>query len=249
MQISSTTSNRFPRSAKYPLRWVQENEMGPNPLWFSEFLTEKMNLRPGMRILDLGCGKACSSIFLAKEFNIEVWSTDLWISATEMYANIRQMNASSKVFPIHSDARQLPYAEDFFDAIVCIDAYAYFGTDDYYFPYLLNFLKKGGEIGIVTVGTKVDSISEMLTHFGELWNPEMICFHTASWWKNHWDKTGLADITTCDSFPNAWQIWHEWESCVEANGLINPNKGSDTPFIERDAGKYVDFFRIVARKR
>jgi len=52
--------NRFPRSAKYEPEWVIENAMGPNPLWLTEFLCEEMELRPGMRVLDLGCGKALS---------------------------------------------------------------------------------------------------------------------------------------------------------------------------------------------
>ena len=29
-----------------------------------------MELEPGMRVLDMGCGKAISSIFLAKEFDV-----------------------------------------------------------------------------------------------------------------------------------------------------------------------------------
>jgi ubiquinone/menaquinone biosynthesis C-methylase UbiE len=41
--------------------------MGPNPLWLTEWLCELMDLRPGMRVLDLGCGRAPSSIFLAFE--------------------------------------------------------------------------------------------------------------------------------------------------------------------------------------
>ena len=35
-------------------------------------------LEPGMRVLDLGCGKGLSSIFLAKEFGVQVWAADLW---------------------------------------------------------------------------------------------------------------------------------------------------------------------------
>jgi len=56
---------RFPRSATYDPEWVREHQMGPNPLWSNEWLCEAMELRPGMRILDLGCGKALSSVFLA----------------------------------------------------------------------------------------------------------------------------------------------------------------------------------------
>jgi hypothetical protein len=31
---------------------------GANPLWLTEWLTEKMEFHPGMRVLDLGCGRA-----------------------------------------------------------------------------------------------------------------------------------------------------------------------------------------------
>ena len=58
----------FPRSQRYDLDWVVANQMGPNVLWLTESLTNVMDLRPGMRVLDLGCGRALSSIFLAKEF-------------------------------------------------------------------------------------------------------------------------------------------------------------------------------------
>ena len=35
-----------------------------------------LDLRPGMRVLDLGCGRAASSIFLRREFGVQRWATD-----------------------------------------------------------------------------------------------------------------------------------------------------------------------------
>ncbi len=55
----------FPRAASYDPDWVLENLMGPNVLWLAESLSQVMDLQPGMRVLDMGCGKAVSSIFLA----------------------------------------------------------------------------------------------------------------------------------------------------------------------------------------
>src|SRR5581483_7629909 len=54
------TLERYPRSAGYDPRWVIDNLMGPNVLWLTEALTDAMRLTPGMRVLDLGCGKALS---------------------------------------------------------------------------------------------------------------------------------------------------------------------------------------------
>lgn len=112
-------SDRFPRASTYDPDWIIANQMGPNVLWLTEFLCEAMDLRPGMRVLDLGCGKAISSIFLAREFGVQVWATDLWISATENAQRIRAAQLDDRVFPIHADARALPFADEFFDAIVC----------------------------------------------------------------------------------------------------------------------------------
>ena len=54
-------SERFPRSAKYHPDWVLAGVSGGgNPLWMTEWLAEAVELRPGMRVLDLGCGRALS---------------------------------------------------------------------------------------------------------------------------------------------------------------------------------------------
>lgn len=247
--ISNNILNQFPRSKKYPFQWMGKNEMGPNSVWLTEFLSEKMKFNSNDRILDLGCGKACSSIFLAKEFGVNVWATDLWIDATTNFHNIRKMNMEDSVFPVYSDARSLPYANEYFDAITCIDAYAYFGTDDYYLSTILQFLKPGGQLGIITPGLTKEVDEEIIFHYGDLWDSEMICFHSLEWWQNHWKKTGLVEIINAEPLPNVWQMWLEWESELESLNLINPEKGSDLEFIKRDNGKFIQFFRLVAKKK
>src|SRR5713101_5868948 len=57
-------------------------------------------------------------------------ATDLWFSASENIQRIRDAGVEDGVFPIHADARSLPFATEFFDAIVCIDSFIYYGTDD-----------------------------------------------------------------------------------------------------------------------
>jgi len=62
--------------------------MGPNALWLTESLGQEMALKSGMRILDMGYGTAMSSIFLAKEYGVQVWTTDLWIQASDNFRRI-----------------------------------------------------------------------------------------------------------------------------------------------------------------
>src|SRR5271154_1948259 len=130
-------SDRFPRASGYHPEWVLAGVSGgANPLWLTEWLTEALDLRPGMRVLDLGCGRALSSIFLHREFGVEVWATDLWFSATDNLQCIRDAGITAGVYPIHAEAHALPFAVDFFDVIVSIASFQYFGTDDTYAHYL-----------------------------------------------------------------------------------------------------------------
>jgi cyclopropane fatty-acyl-phospholipid synthase-like methyltransferase len=97
-------------------------------------------------------GRALSSIFLRKEFEVEVWAVDLWFSASENLQRIRDAHVEHGVYPIHAEARSLPFADDFFDAILSIDAFPYFGTDDLYLSYLSRFVKPYGQIAIAGAG-------------------------------------------------------------------------------------------------
>jgi len=106
---------QFPRSQKYDLQWMVEDQMGPNVVWLAEGLMQIMELKPGMRVLDMGCGKAVSSIFLAKEFGVQVWATDLWIEAGENWQRVQKAGMEGKVFPVHGEAHSLPFADGFFD--------------------------------------------------------------------------------------------------------------------------------------
>src|SRR6185436_3627395 len=126
-------SELFPRSSRYHPDWVAASASGgAHSLWLTEWQSSALDLRPGLRILDLGCGRAASSIFLRREFGVQVWATDLWHSASENLPRIQDAGVGDGVFPIHADARALPFAADFFDAIVSIDSYMYYGSDDFF---------------------------------------------------------------------------------------------------------------------
>lgn len=100
------TSPRFPRSSAYHPEWVLAGVSGgANPLWLTEWLAEAMDLRPGMRVLDLGCGRAMSSIFLHREFGVQVWATDLWFSPSE---NLQRVRDSGSGGPMPGYCRSRP---------------------------------------------------------------------------------------------------------------------------------------------
>ncbi|SHH23294.1 SAM-dependent methyltransferase [Thermosipho atlanticus] len=236
----------FPLSNKYDSKWILDNSMGPNVLWLTEWLCEKVELKPGMKVLDLGCGKAISSIFLAKEFNVKVWAYDLWIDPTENWNRVKEKGVEDKVFPIRGDARNMPFAEKFFDAIICIDSYIYFGTDDLYLNYLQKFVRPGGIIGIVVPGLMKEFEKDIPEHLKDFWGQDCWSWHTVDWWKKLWDRTGLVEIKVADTLSNGCNLYIKWK---EAQDTIGKNPWPDDLIaLRKDAGEYVGFIRLVANK-
>lgn len=246
----------FPRSASYDPEWVLENLMGPNVLWLAESLSQVMELMPGMRVLDLGCGKAVSSIFLAKEFGVQVWATDLWIGASENWRRICEAGVEGLVFPIHAEAHALPFAHEFFDALVSLDAYHYFGTDDLYLgSHFAPLVKPGCQIGIVVPGLAREFEREPPEHLAPHWaeSPDFWSFHSPNWWRRHWEKTGLVDVETADLVPDGWRHWVQWDEASLELGFVPEKFVARLPaWIETmrvDAGNNVGFARVLARRR
>jgi cyclopropane fatty-acyl-phospholipid synthase-like methyltransferase len=219
------------------------NGMGSHPLWLVEWLATAMDLRPDMRVLDLGCGRASSSIFLAREFGVRVWATDLWISASENLLRIRDASVEELVVPIHADARGLPFAGEYFDAIVCVDSYPYFGTDDLYLNYLAHFAKPGAQIGIAQAGLVKEPEGPVPGHLAPFWSQDVWALHSADWWRRHWERTGIVAIETADTMSEGWREWLDWQETA------HPENVAEIETLRADRGSYLGYVRVVGRRR
>lgn len=240
--------HEFPLSSKYDPQWIIENQMGLNALWLTEWLCQKMEIHPGMRVLDLGCGKGLSSIFLAKEYAVQVWATDLWIDVTDNLKRVREAKVSDLVFPIHADAHDLPFAKEFFDIILCVDAYIYFGTDDLYLNYLHKFVKPGGMIGITVPGFMQEVHDSIPKHILPFWAQECWSWHTVDWWRKHWGRTGLVNIEVADTLPDGGDLWLQWKKARQLAGDQSTELQSDIQVLEADRGQYMGFVRMIAKR-
>lgn len=240
--MSRLLNERFPRSNRYHPDWVIARASGgANALWLTEWLCERLDLAPGMRVLDLGCGRAMSSIFLHRELGVEVWAVDLWFSVADNLECVRDAGVSQGVHPIHADARALPFAAAFFDAVVSIDSFPYYGTDDTYVPYLTRLLKPGGVLAIAgaAVTRELDEVPAALRGW---WDPTMTCLHSHAWWQRHWQRSGVLEVTHSESMPDGWQLWLEWQRAVV------PDNRVEIEALERDGGENLTYERTVARR-
>ncbi|MCL2603093.1 MAG: methyltransferase domain-containing protein [Defluviitaleaceae bacterium] len=244
---------RYPKTEKYDNNWIQENWMGPNPLILLEELCEHLDLKPGLKVLDMGCGKGLTSIFLAKEYGVTVFANDLWIDATENLRRFEQADVADKVYPIHAEAHALPYANGFFDAAIAVDCYHYFGAGENYFVDVFSKLvKPGGQFGIVIPGLKREFEKGYPDTLEKLWIPEFYAFHSDKWWRTLWEKTGLCKITA--SYPmedskKLWQDWADW-SVENFERVFNDGEPGDADFklLEADTNNDLALVVMAAKK-
>ncbi|WP_145805418.1 SAM-dependent methyltransferase [Kribbella amoyensis] len=238
-------NERYPRSGRYSGRWMVDGVMGPNAVWQAEALGEVIPLEAGMRVLDLGCGTALSSIFLAKEFGVEVWATDLWVKPDENWGRIVDAGVEGQVHPVSAEAHELPFADGFFDAAISIGAYHYFGTDDLYLGYFSRFLKPGGWIGIVQPGLAEECPSYPPAGLEEYWHWDFCAWHSPDWWRRHWEKTGLVTVDLADRLAEGWRDWLHWNEVCDRDSEA-PQWEAD--MLRTDAGRLLGFTRVVARR-
>lgn len=232
--------DKFPLSSKYDPGWQLENEMGSPCLWLIEGLTRKMELKPGMRILDLGCGKAMTSIFLAKEYGVQVYANDLWISPTDNWKRICDAGVENLVCPISSEAHSLPFAEEFFDAIISVNSYQFFGTADTYFnQYLGKVLKRGGQVGFALPGIYKEFDDLVPEYLKEYWWSDFYYFHSFDWWKRYFTRCGTVDIECLDDYDGEGsRIMIKWEAIPDRMQLVRT-----------DNGRNLSWIRLIIRKK
>nr|WP_030614448.1 methyltransferase domain-containing protein [Streptomyces achromogenes] len=249
------THPRYPRSNGYDARWTVENQMGPHALWLLEWLAPALGLDalpPGARVLDLGCGRAMTSVFLAREYGLQVTAADLWVEPGENAVRLAEAGVADRVLPVRAEAHDLPFAEGTFDAIVSIDAYQYFGTDDLYLPSLTRLLKPGGRIGVVVPALREEPAgTEPPKHLEPWWEPAFWCFHTADWWRRHWGRSGAVEVETADWLEDGWRDWLLWCDVVAEESTDDFHvrmAGRSAEMLRVDQGRALGFVRVVGRR-
>ena len=232
---------------KYRKYFTKDYLMGPNSF---RLLDELIRRKPAdvqfHRTLDLGCGYALTSFLIANETDADyVYAFDLWIPATENYLRIQESRLEDKVIPVHGDAMDMPFAHEYFDAVISVDSYHYFGCKEGVFAEkILPFVKKKGCVMIAIPGLKAQPQGELKKLF-ETWaeGDDSLLFKTAEWWEKLLKKEcgNCCEIAVkeAECFDIAWQEWfdsgHEYAL-------------QDKAFFDRGLGEYVNFVSIVLQK-
>ena len=240
-----TQPDRYPLSAHYDPAWVLSLDMGPHPLWQLEDLLRDLDLHRGAKVLDLGCGKGATSVFLARECDVDVVAFDLWIDEAELRSNLEAMGASERVTAVNGDVHRLPFQEEEFDAIISIDAFEYFGTDVRLLPSLVRVLKPRGCIGMTTPALRKDPYQCAPSGYvADVIGWEAAGWHAPEWWATHWRLSGLVDDITARMQERGRDDWLRWSRV-----LGHDDEDAVVRMLQQDSDEQIGFAIVSATKK
>src|ERR1039457_2348089 len=137
-------------------RWADDGEgakMERHHLDITEKTMRRMDLRPGERVLDLGCGSGWATRLLARIVNEgpqgfgQVVVVDI---ADEM---IRQARAASRDFDnvmfVQGSSSQIPWEENFFDKVLSVESFYYYPDQDRALGELFRVMAPHGRLFIL----------------------------------------------------------------------------------------------------
>lgn len=185
--------------------------MAPGGLILVDAIGRQLALQPGQSVLDLGCGRGQSSIYLAARYGVSVTSVDLWITADERRRAAAAAGQAHRITPWQGDIRRgLPPGAQRFDAIVCAQAFHLFGTTAAMVRYLATLLGPGGTLCIAQ-GCFSEECAEIPEPFGDTggWQADYARYHSAPWWRARIEASGVFDVEACAAFEDGDVMWED----------------------------------------
>ena len=220
---------------------LNERLMGPDCTIIVRELLYGYNNDNKIKILDLGCGKGLTSIYLAEKYkNAVIFAVDLWVEATDNYKFFKEQGYENRIIPLNTSAENLPFAYHYFDMIVSVDAYHYFGTDKLFFKEKIKpYLKDNGLIFIAVPGMKDDYEKVPKDLEGFISDEDFRFFKSI----NYWEKLLIKDlkeikVQEMKCFNEAWDSWLATD---------NPYAVEDIELLKADNGKFLNLIGIKGK--
>lgn len=236
----------FPKANSFPTSLVREKIMGPNPLKICEELLRDTRIAPGSVVCDLGSGTGITSVMLTREYGLDTYAVDLWSDPDENRAFFDKLGISAAtIHPVKADASQgLPFPTEFFDAVVSVDSYNYYGRDSHYLgEKLLPYVKPGGMLCLAIPGMVRDCHDSLPACLLKSWTPEQLDYmHDIPWWRATISQTKGIEIVDMHTMECTAEAWADWLACD------NPYAQGDREAIEAGALEYLNTIAITLRK-
>ena len=235
----------FPKSNSFPITVMRERSMGPNPLKLCEELLEDADIPAGSVVLDLGSGQGLTSALLAREYGFTVFAADLWSDPGDNMRFFESIGLTNHhVVPLRADATALPFASEFFDTVVSIDSYNYFGRDpEYLGTHLLPLVKRGGKLLFSIPGMVHDCHDNLPAPLLASWTPEQLDYmHDMDWWSSILSQTPGIEIEDMHEMACTAEAWTDWIACD------NDFARGDCAAVEAGALDYLNTIAVTLRR-
>ncbi len=235
----------FPKTNHFDINLVRSMIMGPNTCKLTEELMEGANIPRGSVVLDLGSGSGISSVMLAREYGLITYAADLWSDPSENMRFFESQGLTNReIIPVKADATQLQFAHGFFDAVVCVDSYNYYGRDpEYLGNCLLPFVKDGGMLYLAISGMVSDCHDNPPACLLTSWNDEQLEYiHDMKYWREMILHTSGVEIVDMHEMACTREAWADWIECD------NDYARGDRAAVEAGALDYLNTIAVTLRK-
>ena len=139
------------------LHQVLENTLHPGGLKLTERLAEVTLFKPGLKILEIGCGRGITAIFLARNYGCSVTGID---TSPSLIASARDRaeceGMVGKTSFVIADAQALPLLSHSFDVVVCECSLSLIPDKERAVNEVWRVLKFGGKLTITDLIDRVD---------------------------------------------------------------------------------------------
>ena len=236
----------FPKANSFPQSTMRARSMGPNPLKLCEELLSYADIPAGAVVLDLGSGAGLTSALMSREYGFVVYAADLWSDPSDNMRFFEECGLTNRqAIPLKADATALPFAHGFFDAVVSIDSYNYFGRDQSYLgDHLLPLVKKGGELLFSIPGMVRDCHDDLPACLLASWTSEQLDYmHDMSWWRANLSQAEDVEIVDMREMACTREAWADWIECD------NEYAEGDRAAVEAGALDYLNTIAVKLRRK
>eukprot|EP00092_Neocalanus_flemingeri_P029537 GFUD01032079.1.p1 GENE.GFUD01032079.1~~GFUD01032079.1.p1 ORF type:complete len:287 (+),score=76.99 GFUD01032079.1:235-1095(+) len=166
----------------------------------TEFVA-KLDLKPGMKVLDIGCGIGGSAFLMARKYGVDVHGLDLctnMVGIAQDYRMEMEPDVKHRVNFYVEDATVMEYPKDFFDVVYSRDAIMHIPGKEALYRKLVHTLKPRGKLMVSSYCRGDKEHPQMFIDYVKQRNYQL---WTLKEYRDMLNKVGFNNVAVIDKTP------------------------------------------------